>query len=265
MAEESELNKKKSDIFESIGGLVGMVAAGGNPVGALFGSFAGGLLSGKSAEDAFQSGIGSFFQGATMGPTGLALNALRGAGGRAGNVGQGILGAITSPQALQLAALSGRANPAAQAIMMGLAQQQTQGEGNQEGIMGSLLEGILREQLNQQRRPRFENIMSELEMRQYATGERNPNFRGIAAPGTPVVDYRPKQLAMGGYIEGPGTGTSDSIPAAIYQNGGRVQEARLSDGEFVMTADAVKGAGNGDRDRGAAKMYKMMNEFERRV
>jgi hypothetical protein len=70
-------------------------------------------------------------------------------------------------------------------------------------------------------------------------------------------------MAQGGYISGPGTGKSDSIPAAIYQDGGRVQEARLSDGEFVMTADAVKGAGGGNRSKGAAEMYRMMNQFER--
>jgi hypothetical protein len=69
-------------------------------------------------------------------------------------------------------------------------------------------------------------------------------------------------MNMGGYIEGPGTGKSDSIPAMIYQNGGPVQEARLSDGEFVMTANAVKGAGGGSRSAGAAKMYEMMNRFE---
>lgn len=57
--------------------------------------------------------------------------------------------------------------------------------------------------------------------------------------------------AAGGEIVGPGTGTSDSIPA------------RLSDGEFVMTAQAVRNAGNGDRDVGAARMYDMMNRFER--
>ena len=54
----------------------------------------------------------------------------------------------------------------------------------------------------------------------------------------------------GGEIVGPGTGTSDSIPAL------------LSDGEFVMTAKAVKGAGNGDRRLGAAKMYDMMSKLE---
>ena len=56
--------------------------------------------------------------------------------------------------------------------------------------------------------------MTDLEMRQYQTGERNPDYRG-----TPVM------RAQGGYIEGPSTGTSDSIPAAIYQNGGRMQAA----------------------------------------
>jgi hypothetical protein len=57
--------------------------------------------------------------------------------------------------------------------------------------------------------------------------------------------------AGGGEVEGPGTGTSDSVPA------------RLSDGEFVLTAKAVRGAGGGDRDVGAARMYDMMSELER--
>ena len=58
-------------------------------------------------------------------------------------------------------------------------------------------------------------------------------------------------LADGGEVEGPGTGTSDSVPAM------------LSDGEFVLTAQAVRGAGGGDRDVGAARMYDMMSELER--
>jgi len=36
----------------------------------------------------------------------------------------------------------------------------------------------------------------------------------------------------------------------------------LSDGEFVMTAKAVRGAGNGSRKKGVANMYKMMRHFE---
>ena len=70
-------------------------------------------------------------------------------------------------------------------------------------------------------------------------------------------------LNMGGRIEGPGTGTSDSIKAGIFQNGKKVQEARLSNDEFVMTNKAVKGAGNGNADVGAKRMYAMMDKFER--
>ena len=56
--------------------------------------------------------------------------------------------------------------------------------------------------------------------------------------------------AMGGEASGPGTGTSDSIPAM------------LSDGEFVMTAEAVRNAGDGDRKKGVRKMYALMNSLE---
>ena len=67
---------------------------------------------------------------------------------------------------------------------------------------------------------------------------------------------------FGGLIEGPGTGTSDSIPGMIFQDGVPVQKAALSNEEFVMTRDAVKGAGNGDMDKGIKAMYDLMNKFE---
>ena len=60
-------------------------------------------------------------------------------------------------------------------------------------------------------------------------------------------------LQGGGHAQGPGTGTSDSIPAM------------LSDGEFVMTADAVRGAGGGDRREGARRMYEAMDRLEARA
>jgi hypothetical protein len=37
----------------------------------------------------------------------------------------------------------------------------------------------------------------------------------------------------------------------------------LSDGEFVMTAKAVKGIGGGSRRAGAKKMYALMHQLER--
>ena len=78
---------------------------------------------------------------------------------------------------------------------------------------------------------------------------RNPTPTGFKAGGIAA-------LAKGGYprrigqISGPGTETSDDIPAM------------LSDGEFVMTAGAVRGAGNGSRREGAKKMYALMHQLE---
>ena len=76
-----------------------------------------------------------------------------------------------------------------------------------------------------------------------------------------VINQNPRYAAQGGVMDlqdggeskGPGTGTSDSIPAM------------LSDGEFVMTAKAVRGAGGGDRREGARKMYQAMDELEARA
>jgi hypothetical protein len=63
--------------------------------------------------------------------------------------------------------------------------------------------------------------------------------------------FQPVRANDGGEIIGPGTPTSDSIPAM------------LSDGEFVMNAKSVRGAGNGDRKAGAKRMYDMMKKFEK--
>jgi hypothetical protein len=83
-----------------------------------------------------------------------------------------------------------------------------------------------------------------------------------------IAAVAPRKYALGGYanggkpqhfprrtgqISGPGTETSDSIPAM------------LSDGEFVMTAKAVRGAGSGSRREGARRMYQMMRAFERKA
>ena len=90
---------------------------------------------------------------------------------------------------------------------------------------------------------KFYNLDDEEERKQYFEDNRkreeNEDDVGIMT------------AAIGGEVTGPGTGTSDSVPA------------RLSDGEFVLTAKAVRGAGGGDRDLGAARMYDMMSSLER--
>ena len=232
-------------------------------------------------DDAIQSGVGSLFSGATMGKAGLALDLLGYAGDSSGNSAQqrgaALMNALTSNRGAGTTAQGsmGTGIPgAAQNVMQTAAQQGGQMLSGVTGGIGNILDvaGVTKDGkvndpilmsmlLNQIFKP--QPSMSPLQEQQFATGERNPSFRGVQVPNVPrqVVMNR----AMGGMIEGPGTGKSDSIPGAIYQNGGRVQEARLSDGEFVMTADAVKGAGGGNRNKGAAQMYKMMQNFERKV
>jgi len=72
-----------------------------------------------------------------------------------------------------------------------------------------------------------------------------PLVAGYADGGVVELDMR-----EGGESVGPGTGTSDDIPAM------------LSDGEFVMTAQAVRGAGHGSREDGSKLMYGLMSLFE---
>ena len=90
-------------------------------------------------------------------------------------------------------------------------------------------------------------------MAQASSPQYNNNmYTSLQQPGRGLAS-----LAEGGYprrtgqISGPGTEKSDSIPAM------------LSDGEFVMTAKAVRGAGSGSRRAGAKKMYALMHQLER--
>jgi len=79
------------------------------------------------------------------------------------------------------------------------------------------------------------------------TGGVANNGQRIEHPDGKVKEH-PKRI---GEIAGPGTGTSDDIPAM------------LSDGEFVMTAQAVRNAGGGSRKQGAKNMYKLMKNLEK--
>mgnify|MGYP003133037165 CR=1 FL=1 len=91
--------------------------------------------------------------------------------------------------------------------------------------------------------------------RGYDLYNKNPTQYMVPIP-RPAIQYADGGIAQNfprksGAINGPGTGTSDDIPAM------------LSDGEFVFTAKAVRNAGGGDRKKGANKMYSMMKSLER--
>ena len=91
-------------------------------------------------------------------------------------------------------------------------------------------------------------------------GASSPTLQPIARKEGGDIKNFPRKV---GQIDGPGTEKSDDIPAM------------LSDGEFVMTAAAVRGLGalngadKGDkleqRRKGAKMMYDMMDKFESKV
>jgi hypothetical protein len=51
------------------------------------------------------------------------------------------------------------------------------------------------------------------------------------------------------------------VPVGIKEKADDVP-AMLSKNEFVFTADAVRGAGNGDVEKGAQRMYRIMKTLE---
>jgi hypothetical protein len=63
----------------------------------------------------------------------------------------------------------------------------------------------------------------------------------------------------GNLVRGEGDGVSDSVPATI---GGR-QPARIADGEYIVSREAVKKLGNGSTEAGARKLYAMMDRVQK--
>ena len=62
---------------------------------------------------------------------------------------------------------------------------------------------------------------------------------------------------QGYYLGGKTDGMADEVPARIDGN----QEARLSDGEFVIPADVVSHLGNGNSEAGSQQLHGMMNNI----
>ena len=119
------------------------------------------------------------------------------------------------------------------------------------------LGGQLQRMTQQYAQPMGEEVIEETEsvqrMNQGGTPRRYYQEGGLGALMGGMDDMMPSgdlDMRPGGESVGPGTGTSDDIPAM------------LSDGEFVMTAAAVEGAGGGDRDLGSERMMNMMKNFE---
>ena len=99
----------------------------------------------------------------------------------------------------------------------------------------------------------------------FVSPEDSPYFLSPSAPQPrEVLSYKAgndnqsgSEYAKGGYLNGPGDGMSDHIPATIDNK----QPAKLSDGEFVLPADIVASIGNGSNKAGSKKLYAIMNKI----
>jgi plasmid stability protein len=91
-----------------------------------------------------------------------------------------------------------------------------------------------------------EVIDQMMEMDSFADGGSIPQTNNV--PNGMQLDGR-----GGGFIPMGARERKDDVPAMLAKN------------EFVMTADAVRGMGNGDVNQGAQRMYDLMNNLESKV
>ena len=97
--------------------------------------------------------------------------------------------------------------------------------------------------------PTSENITEESVTQMAAQGGiMGYNMGGSVLPQGMEMDYR-----QGGMIPMGSEERADDVPARVSKN------------EFVMTADAVRAAGGGSVNKGAQRMYDLMNNLEARA
>jgi hypothetical protein len=246
-----------------LGGIAGLlIPGGGGFLASTIGSAVGGLLSGQNPKDAIKNSL--IFGGVNYMFPGVA-NALqqssigRSATGALGNMGIGTNKGLAALTNAAPTASTSAASGIASAASKGPSVRQIYNMANFGSGVGSLLSQD--KQGSTEPHPDYtgEIDRSEFTKNLYAnkyTGERYDTVEERNASERRYAEDIGLGYARGGYIEGPGTGRSDDIPAQIYQGGIPVQEARLSDGEFVMTEKAVENGG------GAAAMYARMKQLE---
>jgi hypothetical protein len=93
------------------------------------------------------------------------------------------------------------------------------------------------------------NGAENCQMPEYGTASAEPTQQN---PVNLQTAQYPTNYQGGGAVDAIGTETSDSQPAW------------LSDNEFVLTADAVRGMGDGNIDVGAGRLYDLQAELEQR-
>lgn len=270
------LFKKFKEALPAIAGVAGFAIGG--PTGAAIGSGLGSLAAGKSVNDALVNaamgyGVGSMGQAAGFGKgmgTGPGKflpsytskgtqTSMFGLGDTSRNVVKTIGGGM--PEGTASTGLGslfdsdllkyGTLGAGALALSGGLAPEEV----TADSLYNDNYKGQARGKVVGPTSQTEYNINSPEEMAEYNQEVRNlqkyDRTRAAGGEFDPIVGYAAGgEHIGGGEVDGPGHGTSDSVPA------------RLSDGEFVLTAKAVRGAGGGDRDIGAARIYDMMADLE---
>ena len=108
---------------------------------------------------------------------------------------------------------------------------------------GDTTTGIFRDPEFEVDRLAYKRAGGGLMRTRYTMGSEQPV---IPSKDGPQIDYR----GIGGYQPHGRQEKKDDVRALLAQ------------GEFVVTSDAVKGIGDGDRDLGAKRMYDMMHRYE---
>lgn len=291
------LFKSFKKMLAPIGGVVGFALGG--PMGAALGSGIGSLAGGGDIEDALLAGAMGFAGGSLAKGAGFGMGAGKGIGSLLPSYkGTSMLGMGSPLSAIKTGAGGLPIGPGGIPSVDMAAKEATKGKGIfsmfDDMSMGTklglgagalaLAGGMFGEEEEEKggsgmpdtrpgevkgtlvgRSGKRYDMDDPTDMKQYADELRelqDPGYNYYNDPYRPVrrssgydrefigLAHGGDVHAGGGEVDGPGTGTSDSVPA------------RLSDGEFVLTAKAVRGAGGGDRDIGAARLYDMMSELE---
>ena len=115
----------------------------------------------------------------------------------------------------------------------------------------SLEDSLNEKSLMMFRKPYYELTEEEVELlNEMATGGRVGYAGGGIMDRNLLNTGMDKDMRGGGFIPEGTKEKADDVPA------------RLSKNEFVMTADAVKAAGGGSVNKGAQRMYNIMNQLE---
>jgi hypothetical protein len=269
-----------------LGGIAGLLIPGGGAIASALGSGIGTLLEGGSGKDAIKNallaggtsamfpGVASAIQQSAMGKAATGMFGGTPAALNAASSGTGIAGAFS-----KMGPVSKLYGLSAAASLLG-GPQGSPDLKMPEGYSGNYDKSNFLDNLYASRYTgeRFDSAVERDaadKMHEESLSFGKPQEESVApveySMGTPVG------FAMGGRIQGPGSGTSDSIPARIYQDGRPVSEARLSNNEVVLShkdlaeldpngdsdraAETLGQASSGDRGQMAAKMYANVRNF----